>query len=386
MKSSEQKLYRLIANTDSIRKININQYSVDSQTDSMKSYLVQRIPKTDIWTCSCLNFLYRLQTSLSKHCKHITACILLQDRLECRSSIKKIKLPKICQRCDCDIIVKNGYRRVKNGIKRQRYRCKKCNYKFILGEKGFSRVGTEPKYISESLNLVMCGVSYRNVSRHLFATYEVEISHSTIAHWIQKYTQIIYDYVSSLNHELSDVWSMDEMVLNVKNTIRTEKGFSVWLWSIIDPKTRFVIVSEVSKRREIRDARHVITKAKTYTRKPSYIITDSLQAYKDAIKKEFSNKTAHIKTNAFKDGFINRPIERYHNEIRENVKTRRGIGNDDSSQIFSKLLQINHNFVKPHSGLNGDTPAKAAKINLDLGPDKYRDLINLSFENNSSRK
>ena len=153
------------------------------------------------------------------------------------------------------------------------------------------------------------------------------------------------------------------MALNVKNTTRTEKGFSVWLWLIIDPKTRFVIVSEISKIREIRDTRRVIAKAKTYTRKPSYIITDSLQAYKDAIRKEFSNKTTHVKTNAIKDGFINRPIERYH-EIRENANTRRRIGNDHFTQIFSKLLQINHNFVKPHSGLNGDTPAKAAKINL----------------------
>ena len=184
MKSSEQKLYRLIANADSVRKININQYSVDSQSDSTKSYLVQRIPKTDIWTCGCLNFLYRLQTSSSKHCKHITACILLQDRLGHHDNIQKIKLSKICQRCSFDIIVKNEYRKVKNGIKRQRYRCKKCNYKFILGEKGFSRIGTEPKYISESLNLVMCGVSYRNVSRHLFATYNVVLSYSTIAHWI----------------------------------------------------------------------------------------------------------------------------------------------------------------------------------------------------------
>ena len=47
-----------------------------------------------------------------------------------------------------------------------------------------------------------------------------------------------------------------------------------------------------------------------------------------------------------------RPIERYHNEIRENLKTRRGLENDESAQRFSDLLKINHNFVKPHQGLN----------------------------------
>ena len=47
----------------------------------------------------------------------------------------------------------------------------------------------------------------------------------------------------------------------------------------------------------------------------------------------------------------------------------------ESAQTFSELLKINHNFVKPHQGLNGKTPAQAANINLNLGDDKYLDLI-----------
>jgi len=67
------------------------------------------------------------------------------------------------------------------------------------------------------------------------------------------------------------------------------------------------------------------------------------------------------------------PSERYHNEIREKLKDIRGLGNDESSQIFSELLKINHNFVKPHQGLYGKT--QAANIELNLGDDKYLDLI-----------
>ena len=121
------------------------------------------------------------------------------------------------------------------------------------------------------------------------------------------------------------------------------------------------------------------------------MLTDCLNSYQEAIRKEFENKTAHIKTKSLKDGFVNRPIERYHNEIRERLKSRRGLGNDKSAQTFSELLKINHNFVKPHEGLDGKTPAQAANIELNLGDNKYLDLIKLSgtkvnFVNNLGKR
>ena len=56
---------------------------------------------------------------------------------------------------------------------------------------------------------------------------------------------------------------------------------------------------------------------------------------------------------------MNRPIEGYHNEIRERLKARRGLDNDESAQLFSELLKINHNLVKLHEGLDDRTPAQA---------------------------
>jgi len=222
----------------------------------------------------------------------------------------------------------------------------------------------------------MSGVSYRNIARHIYSAHEVEISHVSVNNWIKKYTYMIKEYVESFYPELGDVWSLDEMTLNVKNTKKTGKGFYDWLWSIVDPKTRFLIATEVSKKREIADARKIISSGKKLVSKnPNYVLTDSLNSYQEAIREEFENRVAHVKTKSFKDGFVNLPIERYHNEIRERLKARRGLGNDESAQDFSELLKINHNFVKPHEGLDGKTPAQAAKIDLNLGNDKYLDLI-----------
>ena len=238
----------------------------------------------------------------------------------------------------------------------------------------------------------MSGMSYRNIARHIETVHQIKISHVSVNNWIKKYTNLIKDYVDTLNPELSDVWSLDEMYLNVKNTKKTGKGFHDWLWSIIDPKTRFLIATEVSKKREISDARKIIASGKKITsQNPNYVLTDCLNSYQEAIRKEFENKTAHIKTKSLKEGFVNIPIERYHNEIRENLKARRGLGNDESAQTFSELLKINHNFVKPHQGLDGKTPAQAANIELNLGDNKYLDLIKQSatkpnFVNNLGKR
>ena len=75
-----------------------------------------------------------------------------------------------------------------------------------------------------------------------------------------------------------------------------------------------------------------------------------------------------------------RPIERYHNEIRENLKAQRGLGNDKSAQDFANMLQMYHNFIKPHMGLNGKTPAEVAGMDTDLGENKLSGLISKSAD------
>jgi transposase-like protein len=57
-----------------------------------------------------------------------------------------------------------------------------------------------------------------------------------------------------------------------------------WAWNLLDHETRFLIASEVTKHRNIEDARKVFQEAKETTngRKPDFIITDKLPAYKQA--------------------------------------------------------------------------------------------------------
>jgi transposase-like protein len=362
-----------------IRKIGKNHYTVESQSTD-KTYNVKRMPDADVWICECADFMYRIGKKDDKRCKHIMSIILLKDAIDSNNKIEKIKRAKICPKCCSTTVVKNGYRKVKNNIKRQRYSCKQCSYKFILGENGFSKVSSDPKIIVESLNLVMSGMSYRKIKRHIEMNHGKKLSHATIYHWLKKYMKAIREYIDEITpeHVSSQVWGIDEMMLNVKDTKEMKgKGFYDWVWSIIDPQTRFVIATEVSKKREIADARKIMWKGKANSNsRPDYVITDSLRTYEEAIRKELNaRKTAHIKTKSLQEGFANRPIERYHNEIREVTRTRRGMGNDKSAQNFVNNYRIYHNFVRNHSGLENKTPAEAMGIDLGLNENKFKDLI-----------
>jgi transposase-like protein len=380
--SREQLGIEIATAGDSIRKITKNYYKVRSQSAN-GWYNVKKLEGADVWTCECSDFLYRLTKEADKRCKHIIAVQTLQMTFDTESKIEPVLRAKICSKCLSPKIVKQGFRIIKNRAKRQRYRCNQCGFRFILGENGFSRVSSEPQLISEALNLIYAGLSYRIVARHISISHQTKVSHVSIMNWFRKYTKLMKEYVDHLIPEFSQVWSVDEMMVNVKDTTQSGVGFYDWMWSIISPQTRFVIASEVSKRREEGDAKAIFQSGKRKTESnPSYVITDSLRTYEPAFRKEFNvRKTAHVKTKSIQEGFTNKPIERYHNEVRAVLKTKRGLGNDKSAQEFADGQRIYHNFCRPHTGLrNGITPAQAAGIDLSLGENKIKALIEKSAE------
>ncbi len=375
--SRDLEYLQILLEGNHIRKITKNHYQVDSQSQN-KSYNVRKLSDVDAWTCECKDFMHRLCKKDDKQCRHIIACQKLQATLEVEHKIEKVERAKICPRCISTTIIKIGFRTIKDGVKRLRYQCKQCKYKFILGENGFGKLSSDPRAVTESLNLIFSGMSYRNTARHISISHNVKLSHVSILNWSKKYTQIMKEYTDNLIPESSKVWSVDEMVLNVKNTKPTGQGFYDWMWSIIDPQTKFVIASEISKKREISDARKIFSSGKEITKtNPNFVITDALHSYETAFRKEFdSRKTAHIKTKSLSKGFENRPIERYHNEIRAIIKAKRGLGNDKSTQEFADGYRIYHNYCRPHSGLPDKiTPAEASGIDLKLGENKIHDLI-----------
>ena len=365
-----------------INQIYDNHYLVPSESQNNKWYQIKKLLNADVWTCTCPDFANRLRQNVdNKRCKHILASQNFQNKFPFESQNEK---PEVCPKCYSTTFKKTGFRTVRDEIKRQRYTCLSCKYRFILGENGFRKMKNDPQIIVESLNLIFCGMSYRDIARHLKETRSLRISHTSVLNWSRKFMGIIKEYVDSILPPFtSEVWSVDEMMLNVKKTKKTGKGFYDWLWSIIDPKTKFIIASEVSKKRNIEDAKKILSAGKQRAgTKPNFVITDSLRSYDKAIRAEFGvSRVAHIKTKSLSDGFENRPIERFHNELRAVIKSKRGLGNDKSAQEFADSYRVYHNFVRPQGGLpNNQTPAEATGIDLHLGKNKIMSLIQKSTE------
>jgi transposase-like protein len=199
---------------------------------------------------------------------------------------------------------------------------------------------------------------------------------------------MIGDYVDSFKPQLGELWNVDEMAIKVNQTGDNHRMFNYqWLWNVLDQKTKFLITSMVTKEREIPDARKVFQEAKHKAKsKPKYIVTDGLRSYPKAINKEFLTKkkeTVHVRYRRITDKRQNNNnVERLNGTIRERHKVMRSTDNAESAQVLSDAYRIYYNFIRPHMGLGGLTPAQMAGIDLNLGDNKWMQLIKKAVEGN----
>lgn len=72
----------------------------------------------------------------------------------------------------------------------------------------------------------------------------------------------------------------------------------------------------------------------------------------------------------------NNPIERHNGDLKSRLKIMRGgFRSGDGAMAFLNMKRVIHNFVNPHSSLEGKTPAEAAEIQLPLGRNRLLDMI-----------
>ena len=288
--------------------------------------------------------------------------------------------PFCCKYCGSENYVKYGKENNK-----QMYKCKECGRKFV-DNLYFENMKVNPKIICVTLDLYFKGCSLRKISDHLKQFYDLDIHFTTIFNWIERYIKIMDNYVSQFKPQTSDVWNVDEMMINID-------GDWFYLWNVIDDATRFHLASVISKERRIKDARKVLQKAKKTcgNKKPKFIITDGLQSYKKAINKEFhtmQRETIHVGNTGIRGirfrnlEFDNNLIERLQGTIRDRNKTQRGLKSEDT--IFIKGHQLYYNFIKPHESLNNSTPSNVAQISLNLGNNKWENLLKQSVINKKS--
>lgn len=327
-----------------------------------------RVEKTDLgWMCSCPDHLTR-----GVECKHIIAVKLssaIRSQVKANITIDPVIITN-CPVCGSASLQKSGIRHNKSGDL-QRYVCEECRKRFSINI-GFERMKHNPKAVTAAMQLYFSGESLRNTQRSL-KLLGAEVSHQTISNWITKYTTLMKGYMDKLNPEVGNVWRADEVYLKIRGNMK-------YLFALMDDETRYWIAQEVADSKHKHDAAGLFHAGKQLMDKvPAVLITDGLPSYHDAFNKEFYTNTCPrprhinaIKLSGHTGDENNNKMERINGEIRDREKVMRGLKKKDTAIL--KGMQVYHNFIKPHEGLDGKTPAEACGIVVN-GENKWMTLI-----------
>lgn len=347
-----------------IQRLDENHYAVRSQSGNG----IYEVHQTEIgWRCTCPDHQTR-----GVECKHIIAVKMsfaMRKQVKANVVIDPV-IVTTCMVCGSEKIQKSGLRHNKSGDL-QRYVCLDCGKRFSINI-GFERMKHNPKAVTAAMQLYFSGESLRNTQRSL-KLLGVEVSHQTISNWIEKYTLLMKGYVDKLNPQVSDTWRADEVYVKIKGNMK-------YLFALMDDETRFWIAQEVADSKHKHDASKIFRNGRELMgKRPGILITDGLKAYHEAFNKEFYQNSAPqskhinaIKLTGHANEANNNKMERINGEIRDREKTMRGLKKKDTPIL--KGMQVYHNYIKPHEGLKGKTPADACGIVIN-GDNKWMTLI-----------
>jgi putative transposase len=382
---------KILSEPDTIIKTGKNEWDVRSQSKNAYYQVIRKFvskQKSDhfTWSCSCPDF-----QSRKMPCKHIYAVqFSLKIKVEVEADIKSQKLIGVDDTVTCPIckslnVVKRGIRKTAFG-EVQRYGCLDCNHRFVV-DKGFSRMKHSPESITLTLDLYFKGLSDRKIVDHLKQFHNVTVVHSTVIRWIRKYLKLLSKYAEKHEADVGNVWHSDETTVFIKK--EGQKKCYQWLWNVMDAKTRYLLACQITETRFVEDARIPLRKAKEIAnRRPDAIVTDGLQAYKKAVKAEFYDiaepiQNPHIRLKDFETKPNNNILERLNGTFRERTKVFRSLDSSVSAMEFATGMQTYYNYIRPHQGIGGLTPAQMANIPINLVGNRWETMIGLAASEKS---
>ena len=228
----------------------------------------------------------------------------------------------------------------------------------LLGKTDFKRMRYPVHTILTALSMFYLGKnSFRNIALILRTVMNIRVSHTTVSNWCTKFAPLFHnialELIPTLNFN-SDEWHADETVVKIR-------GVKYYLWLIVDSETRFVLGFHLSRHRDSPQAFSLLNSVKRLG-KPGAVVTDRYSAYKVPVKAVLGVR--HIRVQSFRDDITNNLIECFNKQFKAWYKTKQGFASFDSANNLIALFLFFYNFVRPHSALDGFTPAQVAGLQL----------------------
>lgn len=255
-----------------------------------------------------------------------------------------------CTQCNSKNITRNGYYKIY-----QKFKCRDCGRQFSERSFSFFCRHRFPDFVIKNSILYGFFVSARNVKFLAKETMGVIFSHQTAYNWSKKFAELISKLPKIMN--CSGIWHVDEKFIKCRNEKDKKENVKFsYLWVVIDDKNT-LIATHVSHRRNIKNARIVLGKAKLKAMKPpDIVVTDGLQAYKQACKKVFGRKAKHIVAHFETKKFMhknkyymlsNNRIESLNSKINLWYKKHRGFKSLETAQLWCESFAYFYNFMRP---------------------------------------
>ena len=304
----ELKGLAILSQPDTVIQTDKNEWDVRSQSKDAYYHVVRAFQDRHAqqrgqatWTCTCPD--HQTRNVICKHIHAVQLSLKIAGDVREHSTAAAIAEaePKItCPVCKSERVIKWGIRKTEFGTV-QRYACRDCNHKFVV-DKGFCRMKNSPKTITLTLDLYFKGVSQRKIADHLKQFENVSVSQPTILEWIKKYLKLLARYSEKYKADVGNIWHSDETTIFIKKD--GEKKYYQWIWNVMDAKTRYLLACEVTETRYVKDARKPLKIAKEAAMNvPDAIVTDGLQAYREAIRDEYYGLRAHPEPTHQTQGF-----------------------------------------------------------------------------------
>ena len=266
-----------------------------------------------------------------------------------------------CKYCQSPNVVKFG---TFQGV--QRYWCKDCKRKFVLGT--LPKMKTDVKVISAALSCYFGGMPLDAIQRHIEQQYHHYYTEMGIYNWVKRFSKEAVDRIKDFQPIVGDTWIADETMLKVG-------GKKIWFFDVIDKKTRYLLASRLATSRTIKEAALVMNEARRRAGKsPKKIITDKLAAYIDGIELVFGADTEHIQSKPFTDVNSTNVIERFQGTLKDRTKIIRGFKNMTTAELLTDAWLVHYNFFKEHEALGNIPPAQ--KMGIPIPFKNWAEVVN----------
>ncbi len=255
-----------------------------------------------------------------------------------------------CKFCGSTDVVFNGRRK---GT--QYFLCKRCGRGFV-DNKAVPRGRFPIDIVARALYNYYAGMSLNAICEGIRQSTSEPVSDTTVYNWLAKYTRMALNEADKYQPQVGKKWVMDE-------TVVTLSGKKYWLITAIDSDTRYLLGTKLSTNRNRKDIQAVLEEATAKTGTiPDVVLTDGWGGYRDAMEQAYGADSKHIVTKPFTDKELSTNLmERWNGTLKDRLKPMRGMDRNTNFQLILDGFVFYYNYLRPHMGLGGKTPAQAAK-------------------------